>query len=79
MPLWLNLSAREQLKSINLLLPGQHTARRTHILVQWVVAKICMHSNSDKIVFVLVKLRWKTNMLTAAAVSGTETGSEGSY
>ena len=57
-------------RSIDLLPGGElPPAPKPTDQVWWVVAKMCLHSNGDCIVFVVMKLRWKTNMTTAEAVT----------
>ena len=57
-------------RSIDLLPGGKiPPAPKPSDQVRWVVAKMCLHSNGDSIVFVVMKLRWKANMTTTRAVT----------
>ena len=61
-----------QARSIDLLPGGKlPPAPKPTDQVLWVVAKMCLHSNGDSIVFVVIKLRWKANMTTAESSNGT--------
>ena len=57
-------------RSIDLLPGGKlPPAPKSADQVRWVVAKMCLHSKGNSIVFVVIKLRWKANMTTDEAVT----------
>ena len=59
------------------LLPGGKLPSAPNTTEQWVVVKMCLHSNGDSIVFVVIQRRCKAKMKTIEAVTQFGDGLEG--